>query len=188
MNKQDASSTLAGQVIFGVTASSSKHSQSDTSIAVRPEQLFERSDRTDADRSHWSTIDDTSRTQRIRRGKLFPTAPIMPIPREKFLTMQKWEGHVIEVGQDTFWARLVRTTGGGPDQEAEIYISEIDQEDRILIEPGAVFYWSIGYLDRPSGRIRASILRFRRLRPWSKHELEAAEIEAQRLKSLLSSE
>ena len=92
---------------------------------------------------------------------------------------------MIEVGPDTFLARLTRIVGEGPDQEAEIYLNEVEEEDHALIEPGAVFYWSIGYLDRPSGRIRASVVRFRRLPAWTRRQLEAARAEAAKLRDLL---
>ena len=92
---------------------------------------------------------------------------------------------MIEVGEDTFLARLTPIVGEGPDQEAEIYLDEVDEEERSLIEPGAVFYWSIGYLDTPSGRKRQSVIRLRRLPAWTRRELEAARVEAARLRDLL---
>lgn len=114
--------------------------------------------------------DTVNQTQMIpvnggsRTFGLRPPQPLFP-PRlrpaqEYFNAVQKWEGYVIEVGQDTFRARLVPIIGEGPDQEAEIYLREMKEEDHTLIKPGAVFYWSIGYLDRPSGRLRASVIRF----------------------------
>ena len=108
-----------------------------------------------------------------------------PEIREYFRALQKWEGHVIEVSMDTFRARVVPTLGEGSDQEAEIYIEEVQRDDRELIVPGAVFYWSIGYLDRPQGRLLASVLVFRRLPVWTRRELENAKAEAARLKGLL---
>lgn len=118
----------------------------------------------------------------------FPVVPpTLRLSREYFKTLQKWEGYVLEVGEETFHARLVPIIGEGGDQEAEIYLEEVDEEDRPLIEPGAVFYWSIGYLHRP-GRIRAAVIRFRRLPKWSRFELEAAEAETIQLKSLFDDE
>jgi hypothetical protein len=105
--------------------------------------------------------------------------------KEYFNAIQKWEGFVIEVTEDTFIARLTPIVGEGPDQEAEIYLDEVKPDDQSLIEPGAVFYWSIGYLDRPSARLRASIIRFRRLPTWTKREIETARTKAARLKALL---
>jgi len=112
---------------------------------------------------------------------LFPPEP-RPV-EEYFKALQKWEGVVIEVGQDTFLAKIV-PIGEGVEQEAEIYIEEVGQEDYVLIEPGAAFYWTIGYLDRPSGRLRASIIRFRRLPVWTKRDLEVADAKANELREL----
>jgi hypothetical protein len=111
--------------------------------------------------------------------------PQMRPAKERFNAMQKWEGFVVGVKDDTFIARLTPIVGEGQDQEAEIYLDEIEEGDQSLIEPGAVFYWSIGYLDRPSGRIRASIIRFRRLPGWDQRKLDAAKVKAVELKSLL---
>lgn len=104
---------------------------------------------------------------------------------EHFVALQKWEGYVTAVLEETFRARLIPMKGQGGDQEAEIFLQEIDEKDRELIEPGAVFYWSIGYDDRPSGRQRASRIRFRRLPTWSASEIAHAERDAERIKSLL---
>jgi len=111
-----------------------------------------------------------------------------PSVSDTFRALQKWEGYVIDVYEDTFLARLIPIRGEGSDQNAEIYIEEVEPADRALIEPGAVFYWSIGYLDRPSGRHRDSFIRFRRLPAWSQSELEAVRREAKRLKELLDVE
>ncbi|NOX62147.1 MAG: hypothetical protein GXP42_09420 [Chloroflexi bacterium] len=120
--------------------------------------------------------------------------PQLPLPysrrsfSDSFKAIQKWEGYVIEVYEDTFLARLIPIVGEGTDQNAEIYIEEVEPADRVLIEPGAVFYWSIGYLDKPSGRHRDSYIRFRRLPAWSQRELDAAKRKANRLKELLNVE
>ena len=118
--------------------------------------------------------------------------PQFPVPfsshsfTDSFKAIQKWEGYVIEVYEETFLARLVPIVGEGSDQEAEIYIEEVDPADRVLIAPGSVFYWSIGYLDKPSGRHRDSYIRFRRLPAWTQRELKAAEEKAKILRELLN--
>ena len=58
----------------------------------------------------------------------------------------------------------------------------MDPEDLDLLEPGAVFYWNIGYRDRPSGRERISTIRFRRLPVWTADELKVADQEAARVR------
>ncbi len=143
----------------------------------------------DGDQTELRGGNGTSDALRIDLGQFLLSIPPLPDDgREYFRAMQKWEGHVIWVGKDTFSARIEPIVGEGLDQEAEIYVEEVASDDRSLIEPGAVFYWSIGYLDRPSGRLRASVIRFRRLPVWTKRELENAAAKADELRGLLDVE
>ena len=51
-----------------------------------------------------------------------------------------------------------------PEEEAEFFRSDIQDDDKELLFVGAVFYWCIGYVFSPSGQLtRASFLRFQRL-------------------------
>jgi hypothetical protein len=123
----------------------------------------------------------------IKLGQWRPIPPSMRQPLEYFNVLQKWEGGVVEVTGDTFWARLtpIVSQDPEPDQLAEIYLEQVDEEDLNSVEPGAVFYWSIGYYVKSSGtKMGASLIRFRRLPVWTKHELEAAEREARQLLEL----
>jgi hypothetical protein len=108
-------------------------------------------------------------------------------PRQSaFISLQKWEGVVLDVMADAFLARLVDLTRTGPDEEAEFALDEISAEDGPLVKPGAIFYWNIGYLNSYSGqRTRASIIRFRRLPAWTRKEIETARREATRIKTEL---
>ena len=108
--------------------------------------------------------------------------PPFPQSQEYFNVKQKWEGYVLEVGQDTFRARLVPIVGEDADLEAEIFLTDVEDSDQVLVEPGAVFYWSIGYAIKPSGnRYQASFIRFRRLPPLTKEKLEVARAKAKQL-------
>lgn len=100
---------------------------------------------------------------------------------------QKWQGWVLQVDKDTFTARLVSTLGEYIDHEfiAEIPCDQVDAEDQLLLFPGAVFYWSIGYYERPSGRVRFSSIRMRRLPQWSPADLAHSEKAAEELGRLL---
>lgn len=109
---------------------------------------------------------------------IFMRAPKLPTPRESFIALAKWRGLVVEVNGQTFRAMLSSVAGDEPQKEAEIYIEDIDLEDRHLVKKGAAFHWSVGYLDRPSGRIRASILRFSRAPRWSSRDIDRAKAEA----------
>lgn len=108
--------------------------------------------------------------------------------RDRYIVLNKWEGKVTEVREDSFIALLldqdsIHTT----DEEAEFPIDEVPIPDRPLIEPGAIFYWSIGYIDKISGqRMRVSDIRFRRLPVWSSEEIERAKKNAQRVRDLLN--
>jgi hypothetical protein len=99
---------------------------------------------------------------------------IEPVRLDDFVPLQKWEGFVIDVMEDTFTVRLSDLTRNNAEEVAEIPKEEVSEEDRVLIKAGALFYWNIGYLDRPSGRQRSSMIRFRRLPIWGKEELEKA--------------
>jgi len=116
-----------------------------------------------------------------------PAVVVFPkLPRQdqdRFESLQALEGNVIEVLEDSFVARLIDTTGKGPDQEAEIPFAETTEEDRDLIQPGSIFYWDIGYDVRKGGqRIRCSLIQFRRLPAWTSRELKANKSQAERLR------
>lgn len=118
----------------------------------------------------------------LRNLVVFP--PVLQPPRSRFRVLQKWEGYVVDIYEETFLARLVPIEGEGSEQEAEIFIEEVGEDDRALIVPGAVFYWSIGYLDRPSGRQSTSLIRFQRMPAWTASEIKAAEKNLSQLKQL----
>ena len=102
--------------------------------------------------------------------------------RGKVTTLQRWEGNVVEVNDQSFIARLADRTGARVDEEGEFSLEEVSPADRNLVIPGAVFYWSIGYLDQRSGqRTRESVLRFRRLPAWNRRELDEARQRARKI-------
>jgi len=120
-----------------------------------------------------------------------PYLPIVhPINRiykkDNFISLQKWEGAVLEIKKDSFIALLIDLTKESPDETAEIPLEEVSEDDRNLLKEGSVFYWNIGYLNKICGqRERISLIRFRRLPLWSKEEIDAAKCEAERIKNLL---
>lgn len=124
-------------------------------------------------------------TRQAKPHNFLLNRPQPQMMHERFRAIQKWEGYVIDADDEVFRARLIPLKGEGCEQEAAIFLSEITNEDRAMIQPGAVFYWSIGYLEKPSGTMRASIIRFRRLPAWTAQELTAAETKAIELKELL---
>ncbi len=133
--------------------------------------------------AHENVNSDTERIKSIKHCTANKTR-VKSKNNVSFRALQKWEGFVTEVGSDTFWARLIALKGDAPDQEAEFYLEDIDTEDRSMLKPGAVFYWSIGYQDTPSGRSRHDDFRFQRLPVWTKNQLLEIEDETERLKKL----
>jgi hypothetical protein len=103
----------------------------------------------------------------------------------KFRSLQSWEGRVVEVSEDSFVATLVDLTMPGTEEHVELDLEEVTRDDRHLVIPGAVFYWSIGYREDPSGsRSRASEIRFRRLPRWSAREVADIAVRVDALKAL----
>ncbi len=97
-----------------------------------------------------------------------------------FLPLQQWEGVVVHVDEDEFTAILTdKTHPGNPEEEVVLDRQEIPEDDQPLLQPGAVFYWSIGYEEEPGQpRRRVSQIRLRRLPKWTRRELEEAERKA----------
>lgn len=107
-----------------------------------------------------------------------------------FLASKKWEGVVLSIGEETFMARLSglasKTT---VEEEAELPISDVTEDDRELLQEGAFFFFSVGYITRPYGtRERSSRIRFRRLPVWSPDEILDANIRAKSILKNLGAE
>lgn len=94
-----------------------------------------------------------------------------------------WECTVESVGESTFVATLRSLLDDhSGEKDAEIPVDEVGEDDRELLAPGAVFYWTIGYDISPAGtRRRASAIKFRRLPAWSKRDIRRVEQRAQAL-------
>lgn len=95
------------------------------------------------------------------------------VKQNNFVSLQKWEGYVVNVVGSIINVRVIDLTNDGTEEFAELYFDDIPDDDKELVVTGAVFYWSIGYLNTISGqRIRSSIIKFRRLPQWTSSELE----------------
>lgn len=104
------------------------------------------------------------------------------LPRERLIPLQAWEGAVLEVDDSSFVARAVDVAGEHADEEVSLPKDELSDFDLDLLEPGAIFYWTIGYREKPGGaRERVSQIRFRRLPAWSTPQLEQVEVRADAL-------
>lgn len=116
---------------------------------------------------------------------VLPTNSYSSVPKVKsdqFNVLQKWEGVVTGINFENFSATLYDRSEKNIDEEASFSIDDVSDQDLDLLKEGAIFYWSIGYLEKSSGqRMRSSIMRFRRLPFWSEIEIEAASKEAENL-------
>ncbi len=99
----------------------------------------------------------------------------LPDPAGDFILLAKWQGRVTEVGDDCFEAIVEDQLTANPDEYAIFSVDELSEDDRILLVPGALFYWAIGYRVEPSRvRSRESVIRMQRLPTWSNEELDRA--------------
>lgn len=92
-------------------------------------------------------------------------ANLKPRTRNYFETVQKWEGRVDTISQDKFLATITDLTNKNlNDGTAEIDIDEIEEDDRVLLKKGAIFYWIVGYYFNVDGTLlSSSFIKFRRL-------------------------
>lgn len=130
-------------------------------------------------------------TSEVRpQAKKEPAFQIIPqintVSEDRGIAHQKWEGVVIEIKKDTFTARLFDKTINSPEEEAEIFISDVSEDDRSLMKAGAVFYLSVGYTIKKSGqRIRGPIIKFRRVPAWTRKELREIDLRIKERKELI---
>jgi hypothetical protein len=111
-------------------------------------------------------------------------------PRSVFSPIEEWEGTVLGVGNDSFTARLVNKSDSRvPEEEGQFTMAQLSSiEDRDLVSPGSIFYFSVGYEESPSRQRRTTaFLRFRRLPAWTSTELKEIEAEADRLAEVFGS-
>lgn len=119
-----------------------------------------------------------------------------PVRRRNFgqrglQTIAHWEGVIESVSNGNFTARMIplaeAARGGQREELAEFSEDDLANEsDRELIQPGAVFYWTIGRARNTAGTVtNVSLVRMRRLPPPSRARMVWATREAsEMLKSL----
>ncbi len=121
-----------------------------------------------------STVPEQSNAREVakRSVKLMPK----PGPRQRFATLEQYEGTVTSVEGEEFVARLRNTLEEEPPQQATFPLNLVSVCDRDLVAEGAVFYWSVGYRIEPHGqRSLSSHVVFRRLPAWSKRDIAKLE-------------
>lgn len=97
--------------------------------------------------------------------------------------LKEWEGVVLTVSDDDVQARLTDMNDStSPEELVTIGMDAISPQDHELVEPGAVFYWTVLRETDAFENVRNySQIRFRRLPAWSRGDLERAETEAEQL-------
>jgi hypothetical protein len=118
-----------------------------------------------------SRIEETQGQQEVvTHDHLIPAVRENPKTGKKGLwSKATWEGVVEEVKRDRFSARMTEVQFGKPTrneiEETEFMLDELQYaSDRDLVQPGAVFYWTVGRASNAAGSIsNASVIRFRRM-------------------------
>lgn len=85
---------------------------------------------------------------------------------------QRWIGHVIEIKDKIFLAKLEDLNQPSTYEIGEFDISDISIEDKEMFKIGAVFYWSVGLTYRKGQAIKESLLRFQRLYKWTESDYD----------------
>ena len=105
--------------------------------------------------------------------------------------LQDWEGIVETIEDGTFTALLRDLTRyeTRPHEMADFSIEDISKDDRELLEPGAIFFFTVGRSTKPNGQQeRFARIEFRRLPVWTDADFKRTEMRAQRLARYLGLE
>lgn len=89
-----------------------------------------------------------------------------------FITINKWKGEVTVIEDDEFEAIITDLTEGGTKEEITFSFEDVSEDDRELIQEGAIFYWKIGYHVIRGMRMKGSIIKFRRMPKLSKRKID----------------
>ena len=107
-----------------------------------------------------------------------PRLPTRRTPATTLHALQEWEGHVVEIGDEEFTARLADVTAGASyeREEAVIPLAEISDGDAARMREGSIFRWVIGYERSSAGtKKRVSQIVFRDLPAVTGADLRAGE-------------
>jgi len=109
---------------------------------------------------------------------------------DRFLAFQKWQCRVTEITKESFSAIVTNLTDEHKEDEVvEFSLADVSDSDKELLNIGAIFYWSIGYLIKIGGtKIKSQIIKFKRLPKWSQEEIDQAYEEAGKLRRELGIE
>jgi len=103
-----------------------------------------------------------------------------------FNAIQSWEGYVIDIFKYYFTARLTDLDEQEQDEDVEILLKDVSEDDKKLVEPGAIFYWHVGFENERGTIKRSSIIRFRRMPRWTDSAFKKAKITEDKIKKILA--
>lgn len=98
-----------------------------------------------------------------------------------FVTEQRWHGYVTDVTEQTFKAIVydVSAADGEEIEEVEFDRKDVHSLMRNLINPGAIFFWDIGYeVDPGDQRNRKSIISFPTIHRYTQKLVDAGKVRA----------
>lgn len=84
------------------------------------------------------------------------------ISNDYITSSQNWIGHIIEIFNDEFSAKLIDKKNPTTYEIATFNFKDVSEGDRNLLKKGALFYWSIGYATTKGQISKQSLLRFKR--------------------------
>ncbi|MGB5571182.1 MAG: hypothetical protein WBM81_17970 [Sedimenticolaceae bacterium] len=118
-----------------------------------------------------------------------PVARRPPIVDIDSTPLQIWEGTVVEVDDLAQMMRVVLEAkmGQAVRHTGEINLEWVSEQDRELVEPGAVFYLTLFKRTRRGSVQNSQELRFRRRPSWSSVQLQRVRADAEMIRSKMKS-
>jgi len=165
------------------TVDTSARVMKDLSPRVIPPNLDEMGQNAEGN----SPIGDLDLLDRLGLAKIrLPAVDAGVLTSQELLRMvpiQIWEGEVLGVDQDAGMMQVLLSAKMGevPDHTAEISLEWVVEQDKDLVSPGSVFYWTLYKEIKRGSIINSQELRFRRLPSWSKNQIERVHRAAEQL-------
>jgi hypothetical protein len=114
---------------------------------------------------------------------------IISKPKERYrnyiYNSQKWIGHVIELSEASFIAKLEDKYDPTTYEIAEFEVEDVSEDDLGLLKLGAVFYWFVGYVNQDGRVFKQSLVRFKRVVDFTESEIDFIADEANELNDSL---
>lgn len=92
--------------------------------------------------------------------------------RDYIYNSQKWVGHIIEMSNNSFKAKLIDGSDSTTYEIAEFEIDEVSEDDLGLLKLGAIFYWFVGFVNQDGRVFKQSLVRFKRAVDFTESELD----------------